>query len=91
MSVYDKHDRVITCEFGGDLHLTLLLEGHLKKVSLMVDGLLTHLTELRKVRICKQGNVSDELVNNVWFRGVHRSATVADVLSRVEHSERKAC
>lgn len=58
---------------------------------LLVDGLLTHLTELRKVRICKQGNVSDELVNNVWFRGVHRSATVADVLSRVEHSERKAC
>ena len=32
MSVYDKRDRVITCEFGGDLHLTLLLEGHLKKV-----------------------------------------------------------
>lgn len=57
----------------------------------MVDGRLTHLTELRKVRICKQGNVSDELVNNVWFRGVHRSAAVADVLSRVEHSERKPC
>ena len=32
MSVYDKRDRVITCELGGDLHLTLLLEGHLKKV-----------------------------------------------------------
>ena len=32
MSVHDKRDRVITCEFGGDLHLTLLLEGHLKKV-----------------------------------------------------------
>lgn len=59
-------------------------------LSLLVDGLLTHLTKLRKVRISKQGNVSDELVNNVGFRSVHRSATVADVLSRVEHSERKA-
>ena len=32
MSVHQKRDRVITCEFGGDLHLTSLLEGHLKKV-----------------------------------------------------------
>ena len=32
MSVHHKRDRVITCEFGGDLHLTSLLEGHLKKV-----------------------------------------------------------
>ena len=32
MSVHHKRDRVITCEFGGDLHLTLFLEGHLKKV-----------------------------------------------------------
>ena len=32
MSVYDKRDRVITCEFGGDLDLTLLLAGDLKKV-----------------------------------------------------------
>ena len=32
MSVHDKRDRVITCEFGGDLHLTLLLAGDLKKV-----------------------------------------------------------
>lgn len=32
MSVHDKRDRIITCEFGGDLHLTLLLEGHLKKL-----------------------------------------------------------
>lgn len=32
MSVHHKRDRVFTCEFGGDLHLTSLLEGHLKKV-----------------------------------------------------------
>lgn len=32
MSVHHKRDRVNTCEFGGDLHLTSLLEGHLKKV-----------------------------------------------------------
>lgn len=32
MSVHDKRDRIITCEFCGDLHLTSLLEGHLKKV-----------------------------------------------------------
>ena len=32
MSVHDKRDMVITCVFCGDLHLTLLLEGHLKKL-----------------------------------------------------------
>lgn len=37
MSVYDKRDMAITCVFCGDLHLTLLPEGHLKKACVMCE------------------------------------------------------
>lgn len=48
------------------------------------------LRELRKRRVGKQRNVSQELVTYVRFGRVQRSAVVPDVLRGMEHPERQS-
>ena len=45
------------------------------------------LAELGEGGVSEERDVTEELVTDIWLRGVHGGAVVSDVLGRVEHSE----
>lgn len=49
-----------------------------------------HLTKLSKIRISEKWDMTNELMNNVWLRGVQRVGTMSDILSSMEDSEGKS-